>query len=123
MIYFVSLQGQDVDGEQPNAPLPPNTFMYNGEAYVLHKSVSIRQSTEALPERTADCGSPEASVRVVSESILDMESQQKSSVCEVRDHNSGPELPLIRNYFFIRFRLLTMLQMIAGRHSLRIAID
>lgn len=73
-----------MDGDEPTAPIPPNTFMYNGEAYFLHKSASIRQSDEPIPGLTVDDSIPGASARVVNESILDLESQQKSSVCEVR---------------------------------------
>jgi hypothetical protein len=54
--------------------------MHNGEIYVLHKSSNVRKSIEALPGLIND----ERSLQVVSESILDLESQQKSTVCEVR---------------------------------------
>jgi len=77
------LQGQGVDGTERRAPIPPNTFMHNGETYVLHRSASIRQSNEAIPGVTVDGSSREALTQVVSESILDLESQQKSTVCEV----------------------------------------
>jgi hypothetical protein len=73
-----------VEGKELRAPIPPNTFMHNGEAYVLHRSASIRQSSEAIPGFTVDDSNPETLVRVVNESILDLESQQKSTVCEVR---------------------------------------
>jgi len=85
------LQGQDVEGKEPRAPIPPNTFMHNGEVYVLHRSASIRQSSEAIPGLTVDDSNPQNLVRVVNESILDLESQQKSTVCEVScvDHASA----------------------------------
>ncbi|KZP31227.1 hypothetical protein FIBSPDRAFT_945253 [Athelia psychrophila] len=72
------LQGQpDADGEQPVAPSPPSSFKFEGENFVLHKSFSVRQSLEVFP------GSPEALAgHVLSESILDLESQQKSTACE-----------------------------------------
>lgn len=74
----LSLQGQpDADGEQPVAPSPPSSFKFEGENFVLHKSFSVRQSLEVFP------GSPEALAgHVLSESILDLESQQKSTACE-----------------------------------------
>lgn len=58
------------------APLPPNSILHDGETYVLYKSVSVRQSNES----EASAG---ATLKVVTESFLDMESQQKSSACEV----------------------------------------
>lgn len=60
--------------------------MHNGETYILHKSSSVRKSIEALPRVTNDEKCPLNSLQVVSESILDLESQQKSTVCEVRVH-------------------------------------
>lgn len=58
------------------APLPPSSILHDGETYVLYKSVSVRQSNES----EASAG---ATLKVVTESFLDMESQQKSSACEV----------------------------------------
>lgn len=72
-----------MDGEELTAPMPPDTFVHNGEAYVLRKSSSVRQSNESIPELTDGEERPENPLRVVSESILDLESQQKSTVCEV----------------------------------------
>ena len=83
---FVSLQGQNVDSGEPIAPTPPNIVKHNGETYVLHKSSSVRKSIEALPALINDEKNPVNSVQVVSESILDLESLQKSTVCEVRVH-------------------------------------
>ena len=58
------------------APLPPSPILHNGETYVLYKSASVRQSNES--EVTAG-----TTPKVVTESFLDLESQQKLSVCEV----------------------------------------
>lgn len=58
------------------APLPPSSILHDGETYVLYKSVSVRQSNES----EASAG---ATLKVATESFLDMESQQKSSACEV----------------------------------------
>ena len=58
------------------APLPPSSILHDGETYVLYKSVSVRQSNES----EASAG---ATPKVVTETFLDMESQQKSSACEV----------------------------------------
>lgn len=87
LIRFGSLHGRDVDGD-PTAPIPPNTVMHNGETYVLHKSSSIRQSDEVISGLAVDLSnSAGASPQVISESILDLESQQKSTVCQVRVYN------------------------------------
>jgi hypothetical protein len=86
------LHGQDGGGREPTAP---NTFMYNGEAYVFHKSLSIRQSTEVIPGLAVDDSSAEASPRVVGESILDLESQQKSTACEVSVYNLHMKFDLL----------------------------
>lgn len=59
------------------APLPPSSITHDGETYVLYKSASVRQSIES------EAGVTGASLKVVTESLLDLESQQKSSVCEV----------------------------------------
>lgn len=64
--------------------------MHNGETYVLYKSASVRQSIES----EATGGTPQ----VVTESLLDLESQQKSSVCEVcslSDQQLDPILTLV----------------------------
>jgi len=91
--YASTLQAYLQGDDQPDAPSPPNTFNYNGETYILHKSSSVRQGTEAFPEVSLDdhIKVPEASAQVVSESTLDMESRQKSAFCEISCHDHTSE--------------------------------
>ncbi|KAJ7293684.1 hypothetical protein C8J57DRAFT_34889 [Mycena rebaudengoi] len=63
---------QDRNASQPDNPL---TFVYEGITYMLHSSCAVRQNVESL--------SPESSVRVVSESILDLDGAHKSTLCQV----------------------------------------
>ncbi|KII93548.1 hypothetical protein PLICRDRAFT_171287 [Plicaturopsis crispa FD-325 SS-3] len=60
-----------LDYKDPNArkPDPPLSIVYDGVTYILHTSASVRQGVE--------------SAGVLSESILDLESNQKSTVCQV----------------------------------------
>ncbi|KAJ7786429.1 hypothetical protein B0H16DRAFT_1446179 [Mycena metata] len=70
-----SLSYQDPDASQPEAPL---SFRYQDVNYVLQSNSSVRQNIE----RTDTAGSP--SVKVVTESSLDLEGNHKSASCEVR---------------------------------------
>jgi len=84
--YTTSLQvfltDASADGKQPD---PPLMFSFGSDTWIMHSSASVRQSIETI---TIPCGVPvtgEAghSMRVVSESILDLESNQKSAHCEL----------------------------------------
>ena len=50
----------------------------DGETYMLHTSASVRQSVEHFSAQHGP-------LKVISESILDLESSQRSTACEVRD--------------------------------------
>ncbi|RDB28766.1 hypothetical protein Hypma_015422 [Hypsizygus marmoreus] len=64
-------------GQQPETPL---TFVYQGIKYGLQSSSTVRQNLEPLP-------SNDASVHTASESILDLESNQRSRECQVTCEN------------------------------------
>ncbi|THH15179.1 hypothetical protein EW146_g5258 [Bondarzewia mesenterica] len=61
---------------QPNPPLALN---YEGEEYVLSESVSVRQSKESVLSSPLDPSS--STIHAVTESLLDLESSQKFTVC------------------------------------------
>ncbi|PBK77183.1 hypothetical protein ARMSODRAFT_949084 [Armillaria solidipes] len=75
--YFEALQsfilGSDDGAPQPETPL---TLCHGDETYVLNFSSSVRQHNDTIPE--ADFQSD-----FMSENELDLESDQKSSVCKV----------------------------------------
>ncbi|KAL6310056.1 hypothetical protein BKA93DRAFT_722239 [Sparassis latifolia] len=73
----------DSDVTQPD---PPLLFHYRGDTYMLHASATVRQSVELIKAPTHSDGNAldrQSIVRAVSESILDLESTQKSTQCEV----------------------------------------
>ncbi|CAL1695351.1 unnamed protein product [Somion occarium] len=94
------LQGTDAEITQPLAPL---LLTHNGENYILHSSASVRQSIDELP--AYDEGRPDPSLAVVSESVVDLESSQKATSCEVRHLHILEVYVLIsyRSYVSIRF--------------------
>jgi len=67
-------------------PDPPLMLNHGGESYILHTSASVRQSAEYIKvEKPSDAeatGMP-SFVKAVSESILDLESHQKTTHCEI----------------------------------------
>ncbi|KAJ6604756.1 hypothetical protein DFH09DRAFT_1300923 [Mycena vulgaris] len=64
------LSYQDPDALQPETPL---TVVHDDVTYVLHSSSTLQQNLEQT----------EASVKVITESILDLEGEQKSASCQV----------------------------------------
>jgi hypothetical protein len=68
---------QDTEVEQPESPA---TLTHNGETYHLASNTSIRQSTDMLSGDAPESNNP---IRIIRESILDLESNQKSLVCNV----------------------------------------
>lgn len=86
MTLFYSLAGIDTNAERPDAPL---YITVGGETYTLRLSSSVQQSLEdvdslsesAVEEPTAGHGS---SMKVVNETIVDLESDQKITRSEVR---------------------------------------
>ncbi|KAI0660400.1 hypothetical protein C8Q70DRAFT_975197 [Cubamyces menziesii] len=87
------LQGSESTSDQPR---PPLLLEYAGERYMLHSNSSIKQSEENL----SDTGRPTLRdiqydkvelTRAVCESILDLETSQKSMHCEVFCNNIASE--------------------------------
>lgn len=70
----ISLSDAQSDVSQPD---PPLTIVEKGHIYHLYSCYSVRQSSEEIPT------SLDASNTLVSESLLDLDSQQRSSICEV----------------------------------------
>ena len=64
---------------QPDAPL---ILEHHGVTYVLQSSSSIRQSSELIPSTVSSSSAP-----TISESSLDLESNQRSTVCQVSHLN------------------------------------
>jgi hypothetical protein len=66
-------------------PDPPSTFSYEGRAYYLHDNLSLRQSNNPnlLSTISSDCSAGNM-VEVCSESIVDLQSTQKTELCQVR---------------------------------------
>lgn len=79
----VSLTDDNTEGRQPD---PPLTFTFGKDTWLMHSSASVRQSVETItmPGGASSPGEAGQPMRVVSESILDLESNQKSAHCEVR---------------------------------------
>ena len=57
------------------------TIDYNGTQYLLCSNASIRQSREAVPESRQ--AASKGTIHAMCENALDLESNQKSSQCEV----------------------------------------
>ncbi len=55
---------------------------HNGYTYMLHTNATVRQNVEHVGR--ADDGIPHVPVHVLSESVLDLESNQRATQCEVR---------------------------------------
>ncbi|KAF7339380.1 hypothetical protein MSAN_02151900 [Mycena sanguinolenta] len=63
---------QDRDASQPETPL---TVTHEGTTYVLHSSSTVRQNMESVVESET--------IRILTESTVDLEGDQKSTSCEV----------------------------------------
>jgi hypothetical protein len=69
---------------QLSQPDPPSAFNHGGQEYYLHDSWSLRQSDDPIVASTISSeGCAEDSVKVYSESIVDLESTQKIELCQV----------------------------------------
>lgn len=81
-----SLMSQDGEASQPQ---PPATFDFRGLTYFLQTSLSVRQAIETTQLSMGVCEDLEQPVsRVTTESLLDLESNQKFTSCQVcgNDH-------------------------------------
>ncbi|KAJ7631104.1 hypothetical protein FB45DRAFT_557025 [Roridomyces roridus] len=76
--YITSLRSflsyQVREATQPETPL---TFEHEGLTYVLHSNSSVRQNTQQLEATDTP------SLQVVTESVLDLDADQKSTSCQV----------------------------------------
>jgi hypothetical protein len=81
--HISSLTTQACEAIQPQ---PPATFNFRGRTYFLQTSLSVRQATETTKLSVGASEDLEQSVsaRVVTESLLDLESNQKFTSCQVR---------------------------------------
>ncbi|KAF9499754.1 hypothetical protein BDN71DRAFT_1441325 [Pleurotus eryngii] len=80
--YFTSLRDfltlKDPSIVQPDSPL---TLFFEGDNYLLRSSSSVRQTIEYLSEaESAD------DISILTEQILDLESDQQSTICKVVTH-------------------------------------
>jgi hypothetical protein len=80
----------DHDATQPDTPL---TLIHQNVTFVLHSSSSVRQSVEKVSIYPA-IYNPRKPIQVITESILDLEGNQKSAVCQV------PWLPRPFHHFY-----------------------
>ncbi|EPT03978.1 hypothetical protein FOMPIDRAFT_139591 [Fomitopsis schrenkii] len=76
------LTDESADGKQPD---PPLRFSFAGDTWVMLSSTSVRRSVETLVLRvgTLSAGENTRPMEVISESILDLESNQKTVHCEL----------------------------------------
>lgn len=122
LLGLFSLKGGD--NARPAAPSPPNNISYEGEIYVLHKSSSVRQGTEVMRGASIDHQHTQSSQNlstIVSESVLDLESQQKSTACEVSYSYIYRRSKTLQ--FLDRSRVQITPQMKTGANSSVIATD
>jgi len=72
------------DGEMIQ-PQPPTTFNFHDQKYFLQTSLSVRQAIETIQLSTSAGEDLARSVptRVITESLLDLESNQKFTSCQV----------------------------------------
>ncbi|KAG2044734.1 hypothetical protein BDR03DRAFT_937124 [Suillus americanus] len=85
------LTSQDHEGIQPQ---PPATLNFRGRTYFLQTSLSVRKVTETPQLSTGAGGNMKQSIsaRVITESVLDLESNQKFTTCQVTlDNSTGHE--------------------------------
>ncbi|KAG2149896.1 hypothetical protein BD769DRAFT_1409087 [Suillus cothurnatus] len=85
------LKSQDHEAIQPQ---PPTTLNFRGRTYFLQTSLSVRKVTET-PQLSTGAGEnmkQSVSARVITESVLDLESNQKFTTCQVTlDNSAGRE--------------------------------
>lgn len=85
------LTSQDPEAIQPQ---PPATLNFRGRTYFLQTSLSVRKVIETPQLSTGAGGNMKQSVsaRVITESVLDLESNQKFTTCQVTlDNSAGRE--------------------------------
>ncbi|KIK99035.1 hypothetical protein PAXRUDRAFT_823202 [Paxillus rubicundulus Ve08.2h10] len=74
-------------------PDPPSAFNHEGREYYLHDSWSLRQSDDPIAASTiSGNGCAEDSVKVYSESVVDLESTQKIELCQVKFDGTAEDL-------------------------------
>ncbi|KZT05899.1 uncharacterized protein LAESUDRAFT_654686 [Laetiporus sulphureus 93-53] len=80
------------DAAQPD---PPLRLDHGGQTFILHTSASVRRSVEdvRMPDKRLQPGNAAEplTIRIVSESISDLESNQKSTQCEITCDNHTSE--------------------------------
>jgi hypothetical protein len=78
-----SLTSQDGEAIQPQ---PLATFDFRGQTYFLQTSLSVRQAIEAIQLSIGAGEDLEQPIpaQVITESLLDLESNQKFTSCQVR---------------------------------------
>ncbi|CCL98990.1 uncharacterized protein FIBRA_00998 [Fibroporia radiculosa] len=76
------LAGKDLDARQPD---PPFMLRFGPDLFMLNTNTSVRQSVDliTIPGPASQPQDSSQSIRVVNESILDLESNQKSTHCEI----------------------------------------
>lgn len=74
--------------ENATQPDPPLILRHDGMEFVLHDTSSIRQSMESPP---LDEHSPGTGAKIVTESVLDLENNQKVTQCEVTCSGDSPD--------------------------------
>jgi hypothetical protein len=82
-----SLTSQDSEAIQPR---PPASLNFRGRSYFLQNSLSVRKVIETPQLSTGTSGNLEQSIsaQVITESVLDLESNQKFTTCQVCDHRT-----------------------------------
>lgn len=74
---FSSLANVERHAERPD---PPFYIMIGSDTYTLQSSSSVRQNTGLIDANAVDQSS---TIKVVGEGIIDLESEQKTTRCEV----------------------------------------
>ncbi|KAJ3554628.1 hypothetical protein NM688_g3008 [Phlebia brevispora] len=77
----------DKNHKHPDAPL---VILRDGSTYVLHSSANVRQNVEQLHDVQSDTPAASA-VEVLSESVLDLESKQRATRCEIACNSPDSE--------------------------------
>jgi hypothetical protein len=82
-----SLTSQDSEAIQPQ---PPASLNFRGRSYFLQTSLSVRKVIESPQLLTGTGGNMVQSIsaQVITESVLDLESNQKFTTCQVCDHET-----------------------------------
>ena len=73
------MSSKDKAAKPPHAPL---MLYYNGLTYVLHTTANVRRNVEEV-KQDGNGEVSDALVQVVSESIMDLESNERTTRCEV----------------------------------------